>query len=301
MKPPWKLFHRPSPALVAPPARPADTIIDPQHCFTGEPTNAERDLADICHHKDMRFILSYRYLRGEGLEIGALHFPLPVAPDVRVKYYDYCTREENLRKYPSLPADKIVVTDYVGDGEKLDLIPPGSLDFLIANHMLEHCQNVIGTLRVFYSKLRPEGVLFITLPDLRYTFDFRRPATSYEHLKRDHDEGPAGSLYDHYREIHTLGTGMSREEILRLNPGSPELLDEPALREKNAGTHIDCHFHAWTQSEIIEFFLRAGRDYGLDWEIEAISRNGIEVITVLRKTKVEVYDRNNPATRTSSP
>src|SRR5690606_20098895 len=110
--------------------KPRPAAIDPASCFTGNDTPAEHALASVCQNTDMRFLLSYRFLRGEGLEIGALHFPLPLAPGVRVKYYDYRSREENIRKYPELPADKIVRTDYVGDGEKLELVPAGSLDFL---------------------------------------------------------------------------------------------------------------------------------------------------------------------------
>ncbi|MFA6961136.1 MAG: methyltransferase domain-containing protein [Opitutaceae bacterium] len=278
-------------------ATPVIPAIDPAHCFTGRDTPAERSLASICQHQDMRFLLSYRFLRGQGLEIGALHFPLPVAPGVTVKYYDYGTREENLLKYPHLPAEKIVHTDYVGDGEKLDLIDPGSLDFLIANHMLEHCQDVIGTLKLFYSKLKPEGVLFISLPDLRYTFDCRRAPTSIDHLERDHLVGPEVSLYSHYRDVHANWSERQSTEMRKLNPDGPGPLTEAAFHQAVRDTHVDWHFHAWTQLEIMELFLNMRRAHGLEFEIETIARNGIEFITVLRKTTVESYDRNEPEFR----
>ena len=47
-------------------------------------------------------------------------------------------------------------------------------------------------------------------------------------------------------------------------------------------------------------FLRLRRDHGLQWEIEACARNGIEFITVLRKTAVETFDRNEPDFRPPS-
>jgi SAM-dependent methyltransferase len=275
----------------------AQDAIDPSNCFTGRDTPAERTLADICRHQDMRYLLSYRHLRGEGLEIGALHFPLPVAPGVTVRYYDYRTREENIGRFPFLPPDKIVRTDYVGDGEKLELIAPESLDFLIANHMLEHCQDAIGTLKLFFSKLKPEGVLFISLPDLRYTFDFRRAATGFDHLEHDHREGPAGSLYSHYRDAFSAWSERQRADLHHLNGGSPEPLSESGLRTALAGTHADWHFHAWTQLEIMELFINMRRRHGLEFEIEACARNGIEFITVLRKTAVESFDRNEPGFR----
>ncbi len=276
-------------------------VIDPSACFTGRDTPSEHALASICHHQDMRYLLSYRYLRGEGVEIGALHFPLPLAPRVTVRYYDLKTREENIRLYPELPAEKIVVTDYVGDGEKLPQIAPESLDFLIANHMLEHCQDVIGTLKLFYSKLRPEGVLFISLPDLRQTFDCRRAPTPYEHLERDHREGPAVSLYSHYRDILNSWSERQSVGVRALNDGSAVPLDETAFHDAVRGTHVNWHFHAWTQAEITEIFLRLRRDHCMDWEIEANVRNGIEIITVIRKTTVESYDRNEPEFRPLEP
>lgn len=273
--------------------------IRPGNCFTGRDTSAERALASICSGQDMRYLLSYRFLRGEGLEIGALHFPLPVAPGVKVRYYDYRTREENIRDFPHLPAEKIVRTDYVGNGEKLELIPDGSLDFLVANHMLEHCQDVIGTLKLFFAKLRPQGVLFISLPDLRYTFDCRREPTPFEHLEKDFREGPAGSLYSHYRDVLASWSDRQSAAVRALHNGTREPLDEAAFRQKVRDSHVDWHFHAWTQAEILELFLRLRRDHGIGWEIEAAARNGIEFITVVRKTSVETYDRNEPSFRPS--
>jgi hypothetical protein len=273
------------------PPPPADDALPP---FSGRDTPVERALADTCMHSDLRFILSYRFLRGEGLEIGALHFPLPVAPGVSVKYYDYRTREENIRRFPELDPAKIVHTDYVGEGEKLELIAPASLDFLIANHMVEHCQDVIGTLKLFFSKLRPEGVLFISLPDLRYTFDYRRAPTPYEHLERDYREGPAVSLYSHYRDVLASWTPSQVREVRELNDGSIEPLEEPAFHEKIRGKHVDWHFHTWTQLEIVELFVELRRRHDIAFEIESMGRNGIEFIAVLRKTAVESRDRNAP-------
>lgn len=273
------------------PTGPACDVLPP---FNGRDTPAERALGDTCMHSDFRFILSYRFLRGQGVEIGALHFPLPVAPGVSVKYYDYRTRDENIRQFPNLPPDKIVQTDYVGDGEKLDLIPAASIDFLVANHMLEHCQDVIGTLKLFFSKLRPEGILFISLPDLRYTFDFRRTPTAYEHLERDYRDGPTGSLYSHYRDVLALWTPRQASCVRELNDGLSEPLDEAAFRERTRDKHVDWHFHAWTQLEIIELFVELRRRHGIAFEIESMSRNGIEFIIVLRKTAVEARDRNEP-------
>lgn len=244
-------------------------------------------MAPVLEHMNAREILSYRYLRGNGLEIGALHYPTKTAPDARTKYYDYLTAEESRKRYQGwsdVEKNKLVEVDYVGDGEKLDLVEDGTLDYLIANHMLEHCQNVIATLRVFWSKLKQGGNLFLAIPDKRYTFDYMRQVTPFEHLERDAAEGPTVSLYEHYVEFRgnsSIGSklqDLTKDEVLKL-------------------PHVDIHFHVWTQMEIIEMFLRLRRDHGFNWEIQAIMRQGNEVIVVLKKEDVEIWDRGDPATK----
>ncbi|WP_050024125.1 methyltransferase domain-containing protein [Verrucomicrobium sp. BvORR034] len=236
-----------------------------------------------------RAFMSIRFLRGKGLEIGALHRPTPTADGVVTKYYDYLSAEDNLARCPELAADgnELVHVDYVGDGEKLELIPDDSLDHLIANHMLEHCQDVISTLKVFMSKLKQGGHLFITLPDKRYSFDFNRPITPYEHLVKDHQEGPAQSLYDHYLDVH-------RHNAIK-GVGSNTMTKELLTREEvHALPHLDIHFHVWTQFDMLEMFMRLKADFGFLWEFEGLLRNGHEVIMVLKKEEVEVWDRAEP-------
>ncbi len=63
--------------------------------------------------------LSFRYLRGSGLEIGGLNLSLPVAEGVRVTYVDRLQTEALLRQYPELAAEILVPVDVVDDGERL--------------------------------------------------------------------------------------------------------------------------------------------------------------------------------------
>src|SRR5262249_38602818 len=67
-------------------------------------------------------------------------------------------------------------------------------------HVLEHTEDPIAALHSLVRVLRPSGILFLTLPDPRRTFDELRPRTSVEHVLRDHQEGPHVSREQHYRE-----------------------------------------------------------------------------------------------------
>ena len=178
--------------------------------------------------------LARRYLRGEGIEIGALHRPLRLPGAARVRYVDVLSRDELLATHSSAVYGNprwVVETDVIDDGERLGTFADQSVDFVVANHMLEHTEDPIVTLEHLVRVLRPGGVLFLTLPDARHTFDALRPRTTVEHLVRDHRDGPAVSREGHYREWALV-----------------ECLPEDSIPERIAqfaskGTRH--HFHVW--------------------------------------------------------
>jgi hypothetical protein len=80
--------------------------------------------------------------------------------------------------------------------------------------------------------VRPGGIVLLAVPDMRYTFDAVRPATSLQHLFRDNLEGPNSSRRSHY------------EEWVRLVEGAPEVaIAERAACLEASGYRI--HFHVW--------------------------------------------------------
>src|SRR5690348_10635190 len=117
--------------------------------------NAKIDALNQLETADLRLLLSSFYLRGEGLEIGALHEPLQLSSRAHVKYVDRLSVPDLRRHYPELNNLNLVNVDIIDDGERLTTIPANSQDFIVANHMLEHCKNPIQTLQSFLSKLKP--------------------------------------------------------------------------------------------------------------------------------------------------
>ena len=97
--------------------------------------------------KDPRKSLAKRFIRGRGIEIGALHNPLWVPPRSCVTYVDRMDENDLRRHYPELNDLPLVKVNIVDDGEKLTAFEPNSQDFIIANHFLEHAQNPISTIR----------------------------------------------------------------------------------------------------------------------------------------------------------
>lgn len=43
------------------------------------------------------------------------------------------------------------------------------------------------------------------------------------------------------------------------------------------------HFHVWTQREFVELLMHLRRDFHFPIEIEALIKNGVEFVVVLRK------------------
>lgn len=232
---------------------------------------------------EARRLLAARYLKGEGLEIGAMHCPVAVPPGVKVIYADYKSKEESIRKHPELDPSHMVNVDLIMNGETLDEIPESSLGFVIANHMLEHCEDFVRVLKNFYRVLKPEGILFIALPDKRYTFDYRRALTPYEHIVQDHRVGPLDKRYEHYVDYQTL---VSETPLT-------ELESEAAVTKL---PHLDIHYHVWDQAGMIRLINDLRTEFALSYEIECYMKSGVEGIFILRKTTVEEYDRAKPST-----
>jgi predicted SAM-dependent methyltransferase len=151
--------------------------------------------------------------------------------------------------YPELAHRKFYVS-LVGHGEELLFIRDSALDFFIANHVIEHCQDPIGTLRHFARCLKSGGVVFLAVPEMRKTFDIHRTETTIEHLLRDHGEGSISSREAHYHEWAELVEERTGADASR------------RARELMAADY-SIHFHCWTRDGFRDFINGIESDTGL--------------------------------------
>jgi SAM-dependent methyltransferase len=208
--------------------------------------------------------------KGCGIEIGALHHPVKVGKEVTVKYVDRLTLDKLREQYPELNKMQLVEADVIADGETLEPIGNSTQDFVIANHFVEHCQNPILAIENMLRVLKSSGILFMSIPDKRYSFDVNRPITPYNHLVKDYTEGPEVSRRGHFEEWVRLVNKVTDDiEVERQIKHLMEI-------------NYSIHFHVWTKAEMIEFVLKQKSAH--DFEIELFSRNINEMIFVLRKT-----------------
>jgi predicted SAM-dependent methyltransferase len=213
--------------------------------------------------------IAKEYIKGAGIEIGALHHPLRVPKNANVRYVDRLSVPQLRHQYPELSQLPLVNVDIVTDGETLEAVNDFSQDFVIANHFLEHCQNPLFTIENMLRVLKQGGILFIAVPDKRYTFDIDRPVTTYQHLEKDYADGGANSKKQHFEEWmrfvhHVSDDGEVAKEVDRL-----------------MSINYSIHFHVWTQNEVMEMILNLKQK--LMFDMELICRNHNEVIFVLRK------------------
>ena len=212
------------------------------------------------------------YLKGSGIEIGALHEPLRVPPSVTVRYVDRMSTPDLRRHYPELSDLDLVQVHIIDDGERLATVADGSQDFVIANQVLEHFQNPLLALQNMLRVLKPGGTLYLSLPDKRFSFDVDRPVTTVEHVLRDYREGPEWSKRQHFEEWAQFTEKRSGDAL-------------QARVDELICTDYSIHFHVWTQLDMLDFIKAAHELFG-NFELELFLKTDYEVehLIILRRT-----------------
>lgn len=221
-------------------------------------------------HVAVRRRLAAQYLSGSGLEIGALQMPLWLPASASVRYVDRFDVAQLRAHYPELEDFELVTPDVIDDGEVLGSIPDESADFLIANHMIEHCEDPIGTLSSHLRVLKRGGVLYMAVPDRRFTFDRERGPTPLAHLVRDHAEGPRWSRRTHYEEWARFVAGAAPQQV-------------PAEADALEAQNYSIHFHVWTPISFLELLAHCRSGLELPLEVDALERNDHEFVVVMRR------------------
>jgi SAM-dependent methyltransferase len=204
------------------------------------PTNGIASAAptDLCEYLDRR-VLSHAFVHGRGIQIGALQKPLPVSPDAQVTYVDRTPKEILYERYQELRGSNLVNVDRIDDGETLSTFGSESQDFIIANHFFDHCQNLTQTIKNFLRVLHPGGLIYMSIPDMRHTFDRERPRTPLGHVVVDHARGAEINREQHFHERLAephFGRSYAGESI--------EARFRELIAQENSVDFRTDHFHA---------------------------------------------------------
>jgi SAM-dependent methyltransferase len=217
-----------------------------------------------------------RYLSGRGIEIGAQQVPTDVSKDCTVEYVDVLSNELLVKRY-GLPSTELVPLTHVIDGNDLSVYGTGELDFLIANHVLEHFDDPVGGGIEWIRILKEGGRLFVTLPNYRGNcYDFKRlPATS-DHLTLDYHDiiGRTERNLKHYEDF--------ARTLFEWEEGDPRATKQ-AVEWSSAGDRH--HYHVYDEQTVKDVFSLVAKfsSHGLFYVDGLLSRNGFEFLVVLEK------------------
>ncbi|OWW02299.1 hypothetical protein ATY81_21835 [Rhizobium sp. R72] len=146
------------------------------------------------------------YLQGAGVEVGPGSNPF-VKPsrNVDVRYLEALPIDEWLRNYGKhiqvTPEKQELWSRYIiGDAQRIECCATGSLDFIFSNHVFEHLMNPLGVLENWSDKLKPTGVVVGVVPDLRYCFDLRQPASTPADWLSEYESGIWGLTPEKYEK-----------------------------------------------------------------------------------------------------
>ena len=106
------------------------------------------------------------YCKGKGIEIGSGGKPLPRLNSLQVDLVD----DYNGFKYH---------VDYLAAADDLSFAENGSFDYIIHSNMLEHLANPVKALIEWHRIIKPNGILYMIVPDKRLWINDRQRNVSY--------------------------------------------------------------------------------------------------------------------------
>ncbi len=129
---------------------------------------------------------------GRILEVGAFDNPtFRRELGDEVEYLDFFSREELIGMHQNNPrrnTGAAVVVDHVVKSANFSSQVRGGLDCIAAHHVIEHVPDILFWFEQVGLLLAPGGVLFLSVPDRRYTFDYFRPVSLATQMMRAHAE-----------------------------------------------------------------------------------------------------------------
>ena len=232
---------------------------------------------------ELRRLLRHRavgaaLLCGEGLEIGALHYPLAVSGRATVDYLDVESAPTMRRLFPELDGEPLIEPRWIGDvvRQTVPVITGRRFDFIVMNHVLEHVANPIQVLANVWEGLLDGGLLALSVPDKHFTFDRARRLTSFEHLLAEFFQGVTTVDASHYVDL----LEDVRPEVFADRERFGAALAQAAERRE--------HAHVWDSDSFPAFWERSVKLLRLDAELVYESNgwsNRFEYFAVVRRAR----------------
>lgn len=210
----------------------------------------------------------------QGLEIGALDRPVVDPACTGIRYLDHLDTpglREKYRDDVNVDIEAIVNVSFVHQGGALaDAVGDVRFDYVVASHVAEHVPDLIGWLQQAADILKPDGVLALAVPDMRYTLDGQRRLSSIidvldAHLGA-HQRPSFRQVLDHHLNVTVAGEAgwLSKlwqdpalaAQVPRIRPHLTRNLGLGELRRYHQaiadGLYMDVHCWVWTPASMLE-------------------------------------------------
>ena len=214
--------------------------------------------------------------KATGLEIGAASHPLLFPAEFEIRYVDFERSEAT-----QLPCGADIDIVWPGAGALADAIARdvgrpdageqvGSYDFAVASQVAQYVPNLLGWFAGIFAVLRVGGVLNLSLPDRRFTFDIgRKPSTLGEAVEAfllDYAKPSLRQVFDHTYGAMALEPARLWSEPLRVED-LPRFCGEHALelahanvtRVRDSGAYVLCHCWVFTPLSFLDLIEGATR------------------------------------------
>jgi predicted SAM-dependent methyltransferase len=139
---------------------------------------------------------------------------------------------------------------FICEASELNDIKNDSYDFLLSCHSLEHIANPIKTLKNWYNILKKDGKIILVLPDKDFTFDHKRPYTTFEHLVQDFDAQTNEHDTTHFEEVIQLHD-IAKDAYLNS-------VEELKSRIKDNFSNRCVHHHVYSLELLSELLIYCG-------------------------------------------
>jgi SAM-dependent methyltransferase len=231
-------------------------------------------------------LLKHANLSGVGLEIGPYDQPTVFKSEADVRYLDWKDKEQLVREctHPDMIVD-IPEIDYVVHSNRYGDYISDKFDYIIANHVMEHAPNMIQWLSDLCDMMQPGGILFLALPDKKFSFDKYRQDTALSHFVAEYLAGVEEIPREHQIECEIYYD----EAFVNKPMHVADKLDMNRIRQKlQAPPHVGIHSHVFESgtivSKVLKPILKMGFvEFNLVDFVPARGETGGEMIIVFRK------------------
>ena len=211
---------------------------------------------------------------GMEAEIGPLNIPLLSKDKFQVLYVDHLDTEGLGQKYPTVEGIAEIGRPMINHSLADTLGQDRPLAYLCGSHVMEHVPNPIRWLNEAATALQVGGLLALSLPDRRFTFDlFRKESRTTDLVTaylNDHQVPDVRAVYDNQMLATTVNVPwltnktMMPDEIFAgrgsVSPAKVEPDHMRLVRFAQAGEYLDQHVWVFTSPHFLMIVAQLAAD-----------------------------------------